>query len=118
MSSVLGEAHPETVGLRSTLATVYEAEGRLEEAEAEWREALAGHRSLLGEAHGMVATHRIALACVLLKRGRREEALGLLRENVAHAHSPVPTGKGCGEFREDPEIAALARELPPEPASE
>jgi len=109
--------HAETVGLRFQLAILYEAQGRLEQAEAELREVLTHDRSLHGEAHSEVAGDRRALACVLLKRGRREEALGLLRENVAHAHSPVPTRESCGEFREDPEIAALATQLPPEPAS-
>jgi serine/threonine-protein kinase len=117
-SRVLGGDHPETLGLRYELAGVYETDGRLADAEVELRAVLARDRTLLGDAHAMVADERIALACVLLKQDRRDEALALLRENVAHAHSPVPDRASCRAFRDDPEITRLAAQAPAGPRAE
>jgi serine/threonine-protein kinase len=108
MRRVLGEDHPDTFGVRLELAGVYEAQGRLPEAGTERGAVLDRDRRVLGEAHPLVAEQRIALACVLLNLGRREQALGLLRENVAHSHSPLPTRESCRDFRDDPGIARLA----------
>jgi len=109
---VLGERHPNVIDTRSTLAAVYQGQGRLEEAEAELRELLIADLGLYGDAHELVGGDRRKLACVLLQRGQREEALALLRENVKHGHSPLPPREECATLSADPEIVELAKGVP------
>jgi len=109
---LLGERHPNALQTRSMLAAIHQGQGRLAEAEAELRGVLIGDLGVYGDAHPLVGVDRRKLACVLLQRGQREEALGLLRENVKHNHSPLPTDETCPTLSADPEVVELAKGVP------
>ena len=60
---------------RTAWATVLAGEGRLPEAEAQLRGAIATMQTLLGEHHPRIANARFNLGSVLFDRGRAAEAL-------------------------------------------
>jgi hypothetical protein len=47
----LGDSHPDTLGSTFSMAHLYEVQGKLVEAEASYRLALVGYRSVLGDEH-------------------------------------------------------------------
>ena len=70
----LGPAHPSTLISMGNLALLLEAQGRLGEAEALAREALAGRRSALGDAHpGTQAMYKF-MQGLLTAQGKHREA--------------------------------------------
>lgn len=72
------------------LATVLEARGDLEGAEAIYRQRLAEEAASLGEDHDRVALRRAFLGGVLVRRGRHEEAEPLLRRALDVFRAKLP----------------------------
>ena len=75
---LLGEAHPDVATSLNNLALLYRSQGRYEEAEPLYRDALAMSKRLLGEAHPDVASSLFNLGALRYKQGRYSEALALL----------------------------------------
>jgi tetratricopeptide (TPR) repeat protein len=79
----LGEAHPDTASSYNDLATVLEAQGKLDEAEATHRKALALRLKELGKAHPDTASSYVSLAIVFQDQGRLVEAEVMHRTALA-----------------------------------
>jgi tetratricopeptide (TPR) repeat protein len=62
----------------NNLAGLYRSQGRYEEAEPLYRDALAMYKRLLGEAHPDVASSLFNLGALRYNQGRYSEALALL----------------------------------------
>ena len=75
---LLGEAHPDVATSLNNLAALYRSQGRYEEAEPLYRDALAMGQRLLGEAHPDVASSLFNLGALRYNQGRYSEALALL----------------------------------------
>jgi tetratricopeptide (TPR) repeat protein len=75
---LLGEAHPDVATSLNNLAALYESQGRYEEAEPLYLDALAMRKRLLGEAHPDVASSLFNLGALRYNQGRYSEALALL----------------------------------------
>jgi tetratricopeptide (TPR) repeat protein len=71
---LLGEAHPDVAASLNNLAGLYDSQGRYEEAEPLYLDALAMKKRLLGEAHPAVATSLNNLAGLYRSQGRYGEA--------------------------------------------
>ena len=76
----------------NNLASVVNAQGRFEEAEGLFREALAIDRATIGERHPEYATHLNNLASVVREQGRLEEAEGLFREALEIDRATIGEG--------------------------
>jgi tetratricopeptide (TPR) repeat protein len=76
----LGERHPDVATSLNNLAGLYRAQGRYDEAEPLYRQALELSRELLGERHPDVATSLNNLAYLYQSQGRYDEAEPLYRQ--------------------------------------
>jgi tetratricopeptide (TPR) repeat protein len=76
----------------NNLAVVVEAQGRYEEAEGLYRQALEITRATLGEGHPAYATRLGNLAVVVEAQGRYEEAEGLYRQALEIDRATVGDG--------------------------
>ena len=74
MGQELGPKHPGTLTCMINLAVLLQAQGRLGEAEALAREALAGMRSALGDAHPHTQVAYKILLRLLTAQGKHREA--------------------------------------------
>ena len=74
---MLGPMHPDTLTSVIFLAALLGEQGKLGEAEALAREALAGRRSVLGDAHPNTEKTRQLLLDLPNAQGRHREALEL-----------------------------------------
>ncbi|EGE44704.1 tetratricopeptide repeat protein [Streptomyces sp. SID4928] len=74
---LLGERHPDTLAVRSGLATSYNRAGRVGEAMALRESVLAHHEEILGERHPDTLSARASVAVSLYGVGRVEEAIAL-----------------------------------------
>jgi CHAT domain-containing protein/Flp pilus assembly protein TadD len=88
----LGEDHPDTASSYNDLATVLDAQGKLDEAEVTHRKALALRLKELGKAHPDTASSYVNLAIVFQDQGRlvdaevmHRTALALRREVLGEA---------------------------------
>jgi tetratricopeptide (TPR) repeat protein len=79
----LGDAHPDTLTSRSSLASAYRAAGRLSEAIALHERTLADRERLLGDAHPHTLTSRNNLAVAYKAAGRLSEAIALHERTLA-----------------------------------
>jgi tetratricopeptide (TPR) repeat protein len=79
-SELFGPAHPDTLSSLNNLAALYRAEGRYDEAEPLYREALERRRAVLGPIHPDTLTSLNNLAFLYEDRGRSREAELLYRE--------------------------------------
>ena len=77
---LLGEEHPSVATSLNNLAALYRSQGRYEEAEPLYQQALAMTRKLLGEEHPSVATSLNNLAALYRSQGRYEEAEPLYQQ--------------------------------------
>jgi tetratricopeptide (TPR) repeat protein len=80
---VLGEAHPDTLTSRNSLARAYRDAGRLGEAIPLLERTLADRERVLGEAHPDTLGTRNSLARAYRDAGRLEEAIPLLERTLA-----------------------------------
>jgi len=80
---VLGEAHPDTLGTRNSLARAYRDAGRLEEAIPLLERTLTDRERVLGEAHPSTLTSRNSLAAAYRAVGRAAEAIPLFERTLA-----------------------------------
>ena len=71
---LLGEEHPSVASSLNNLAGLYKSQGRYEEAEPLYIQALDMRKKLLGEEHPDVATSLNNLAGLYSSQGRYEEA--------------------------------------------
>ena len=74
MPKLLGEEHPSIATTLNNLAGLYQSQGRYEEAEPLYLQALKIRRKLLGEEHPSIATTLNNLAGLYQSQGRYEEA--------------------------------------------
>ena len=77
---LLGEEHPDTLGVRHNLAMLYYHQGQYKEAEALYKHVLECQKRLLGEEHPdtLVTRHNWALLCE--SQGKYEEAEALYKQ--------------------------------------
>jgi len=75
---LLGEAHPDVATSLNNLAALYDSQGRYEEAEPLYRDALAMSKQLLGDEHSDVASCLFNLGALRHNQSRYREALALL----------------------------------------
>jgi tetratricopeptide (TPR) repeat protein len=87
----LGERHPQVAGSLNNLAYLYQSQGRYDEAEPLYRQALELRRELLGERHPQVATSLNNLAGLYESQGRYDEAEPLYLEALAMLAQAVGT---------------------------
>ena len=74
IKKLLGAEHPYIATSLNNLAALYESQGRYEEAEPLYIQALDMRKKLLGEEHPDVATSLNNLAGLYSSQGRYEEA--------------------------------------------
>jgi tetratricopeptide (TPR) repeat protein len=79
---VLGEAHPDILGTRSSLALAYHDAGRLEKAIPLFERTLTDRERVLGEAHPDTLTSRSSLARAYRDAGRLEKAIPLFERTL------------------------------------
>jgi tetratricopeptide (TPR) repeat protein len=91
-SRIHGETHRSVDTALGNLARCLEAEGKLAEAEAAWREELAVERRLSGDEHPFVANSLVSLGSALQRQGKHAEAVALFREELDRARAA--NGKG------------------------
>ncbi|MDZ4373371.1 MAG: tetratricopeptide repeat protein [Phenylobacterium sp.] len=89
VSDALAEGSGEQAMSRVTLASAYSGQGRVAEAEAETRDALARSSRSLGEGHVLTATIQNSLALLLTAQGRAVEAEPLHRMAIAGAQGAL-----------------------------
>lgn len=80
MRRVLSEEHPDTLRSMNNLATVYQARGKLAQAEPLYTQVLETQRRVLGPAHPDTQTGMNNLALALLSQRKYAQAEALLRE--------------------------------------
>jgi serine/threonine-protein kinase len=85
-------AHPQRAIDLANYATLLELSGRLDEAEAAYREAIALRRHARGDDHPGVARTLDHLANLLLKRNRAPDALSVADEALAIRRSKLGDG--------------------------
>merc|ERR1712224_1185131 len=73
----------------STLGTLLQSQGKLEDAEQLMRMVLAGRREILPNSHTNVISSISNLASILYARGQLEEAKQLFRESIARSRQGV-----------------------------
>lgn len=101
-------------GLLEALSGVHTSLGRLDDAEAQARRALALRKRTVGERHPEVAASLSALAEVLKRRGRLEEAEALHREALSlQVRELGPDHPQVAET-----LTLLAQRLPGQPLAE
>src|SRR5262249_51280660 len=95
---LLGEAHPDVATSLSNLATLYQAQGRYDDAEPLYHQAITMYQQLLGEAHPDVATSLSNLATLYQAQERYSDAETLYRQALTmrqrllgEAHPDVAT---------------------------
>jgi len=87
----LGPTHEDTLDAAGALATSYQLQGRLEEAETAQRAVLEGYRQTLGDQHRATVTAINNYASVLRNRGKYKEALEWFKrssEGAVKAYGP------------------------------
>jgi len=77
---VLGEDHPDTLSSIASMGDLLEAQGKLMEAEAHYREALDRRRRVLGQEHKDTLISIAVLGLVLQEESQLPEAEALQRE--------------------------------------
>jgi tetratricopeptide (TPR) repeat protein len=80
---VLGDAHPDTLTSRNSLASAYRAAGRLDEAIAVHEQTLADRERVLGAEHPDTLASRNDLAVAYKAANRLDEAIALHEQNLA-----------------------------------
>lgn len=78
----LGRDHPSVLSSLSNLGKALQTAGRLEEAEAHTREALAGRRRVLKDDNRLTLLTMNDLAWILAERKKFDEAILLVRESL------------------------------------
>jgi len=68
-TSHLGDTHPNTLISINNLASFLETQGKLDEAEPLYREAVSGAKKNLGDAHPLTVTFQKNLNVLLQKMG-------------------------------------------------
>jgi tetratricopeptide (TPR) repeat protein/tRNA A-37 threonylcarbamoyl transferase component Bud32 len=77
---VLGEEHPQTLSSINQMGVLLDSQGKLEEAERYYREALEKFRRVLGEEHPETLTSINNMGFLMWAQGKPDEAEPYLRE--------------------------------------
>ena len=97
----MGQEHPCVATSLDSLAGIYSNQGRYEEAESLYLEALEIRKRLLGQEHPYVAESMNNLAFIYKSQGRYEEAEPLYQQALAIADRELgaehPTTRTIGE---------------------
>ena len=80
---LLGDAHPDTAAAQNSLANVYQAQGRLTDAEPLFRDALGAWKKAFGDAHPITAMGQANLAGLCKAQGRLSDAEPLYKSALA-----------------------------------
>jgi tetratricopeptide (TPR) repeat protein len=89
---VLGEEHPDTLIAISNMGFLLRAEGKLDEAEPYYREALAKYRRVLGNEHAETLISMDNLGSLLSSQGQYAAAEALPLPGAAIAAARLPMG--------------------------
>jgi tetratricopeptide (TPR) repeat protein len=89
-SRVMGDDHPDTLGVKHNLAVVLEKNNQISEAESVIREVLEACRLVLGEGHPTTVTSVITLTRILEGQGRHDEAAPLYSQGIEDAEKTLP----------------------------
>jgi tetratricopeptide (TPR) repeat protein len=108
--AAFGTTHPDYATHLNNLAGVVRAQGRYDEAEGLYREALEIDRATVGEEHPDYAIDLVNLGRLLGQTGRVAEGRGMLEQALAIFRAALPEGH--------PHIAETQRRLAALPASE
>jgi tetratricopeptide (TPR) repeat protein len=88
----LSSGHPAIATSLNNLAVLYKNQGRLQEAEPLYQEALAIYRQALPSGHPSIANSLNNLAMLYKNQGRLDEAEPLLKEALAIRRQALPSG--------------------------
>ncbi len=98
---ILGDNHPDVATSLNNLAGLYSSQGRYEEAEPLYVQALEMRKHILGDNHPLVATSLNNLAGLYRSQGRYEdaeplylEALSILVSRLGDNHPNTQAGWG------------------------
>jgi tetratricopeptide (TPR) repeat protein len=80
---LLGDRHPDVASSINNLALLYKSQGRYEEAEPLYQQALVLRQELLGDHHPNVAESLSNLAGLYLSQGKYEEAEPLYKQPIS-----------------------------------
>ncbi len=86
---LLGTEHPDVANNLNNLALLYNIQGRYEEAEPLYKQALAMFQKLLGTEHPDVATSQFNLGTLYHKQGKYPAADVLYRQSLAIANAKL-----------------------------
>jgi tetratricopeptide (TPR) repeat protein len=88
----LGDEHPDVAIGVNHLATLLRDQGKLDESETRFRQALAIARRTLGPDQADTARIEVNLGELLAKRGKLQESEQLLRESLRARRQILPAG--------------------------